>query len=207
MDLNESTDLCSLANESSARHPEDDECVFRVAAMHRHWDIIKDLSLVPLRWLILLLVDSRLMHFNKPSLRSGSVPPHCSPRPQPRPNNLSPSWRSIKQFEGHVEAEANKSLFSSLARHKKADWCVCLLAESSFEFSQRWRFLWPPAVLCDPGARGDKTAITLLYPPCSLFSWCRICASPRGAAAGRSAACHPDPAASGRLAGRHTDWR
>lgn len=159
--------------------------------------------------------DSRLMHFNKsqpevwlgPPLR----PPHCSPRLRTRPNNLSPSWRSTKQFEGHVLAETNTSLLF-LARHKKADSTVCwtnyrLLAESSCEFSQWWRLLWPPAVLCDPGAQGDKTAITLLYPPAHYQAGCRICVSPRGAAAGLTAACHPDPAAAGRLAGRHAGSR
>lgn len=97
MGANEPTNLCSLANENS---PQDDECVFRVAPMHWHWDIIKDLSPVPLRWLILILVDSRLMHFNKPGLRSGSVL-LCGPRTA---HSVSPSWRSIKLFESHVKA-------------------------------------------------------------------------------------------------------
>lgn len=181
-----------------------------------HRDIIKDLSLVPLRWLILILVDSRLMHFNKSQPEVWLGPHSAAPRTahpdwRMRPYNLSPSWRSTKQFEGHVKAETDKSLLL-LARHKRADSSVCwtnycLLAESSCEFSQWWRFLWPPAVLCDPGAQGDKTAITLLYPPAHYQAGCRICTSPRGAAAGRTAACHPDPAAAGRLAGRHAGSR
>lgn len=48
--------------------------------MHLNRDIIKDLSLVPLRWLILILGDSRLIHFNKsqPGVWLG-LPPSPAP--------------------------------------------------------------------------------------------------------------------------------
>lgn len=205
--VNESTNLSSLANKNS---PYDDEWVAHTGTLSKicHWCRWGDSFSF---WLTPVWCTS-----TNPSLRSGSVPLLRPPRTahpdwRTRPYNLSPSWRSAKQFEGHVKAETDKSLLL-LARHKRADSSVCwtnycLLAESSCEFSQWWRFLWPPAVLCDPGAQGDKTAITLLYPPAHYQAGCRICASPRGAAAGRTAACHPDPAAAGRLAGRHAGSR
>lgn len=128
MDLNELTNLCSLAN---ARRPQDDECVFR------HWDIIKDLSLVPLRWLIPILLDSHLMHFNKPQPEVWLGPPlqapHCET--QQLVTLLEGQLNNLK-----VTLEQKPTNPSPLARHKKADWCVRLPAESSCEFSQRWRF-------------------------------------------------------------------
>lgn len=45
-------------------------------------------------------------------------------------NNLSPSWRSTKQFEGHVKAETDKSLLF-LARHRKTNSSVCWTNYSS----------------------------------------------------------------------------
>lgn len=163
------------------------------------------LSLVPLRWFIQILVDSRLMHFNKslpevwpthlcppclsvwpPSLTSyslvwmGAAPSeHISQglvfkaAPPQTPSHCIKKYRQCQSTEWAVYSQAHNLVFLQLSNK-------FLFAEYSCEFLFRLRRLWPPAVPCDPGAQGDKTSITLLYPPAHYQPQSQICPEPWG---------------------------
>lgn len=141
------------------------------------------LSLVPLRWFIQILVDSRLMHFNKslPEVWPTHLCPPCLSDWAPGCVCVAPSAhirlpvtasRSTHSVQFIPRLICRSSSFSFLAAQQQIPVCC--------EFLLRWRRLWPPAVPCDPGAQGDKTSITLLYPPAHYQPQPQICPEPWG---------------------------
>lgn len=156
--------------------------------------IITVLSLVPLRWFIPILVDSRLMHLDKSQPEVWVTPQHTrlclsldpsGPALAGRSTRLERllshfSWAEVRA--GHPQepwqlqggsAWCHKCATKSCLNAQRAPLRVFLLEETPWSVVSLtscwgwwcfWR-LWPPPERCDPGAQGDKTNINLLDPP------------------------------------------
>lgn len=155
--------------------------------------IIAVLSLVPLRWFIPILVDSRLMHLDKSRPEVWVSPQHTRLCLWLDPSGAALtgcSTRLQRHFSHFSRAEVRpgrpQEPLQLQGEHLTIQmFCKVLLkrTKSPLERSSPWgntliRGLihklqglrcvwrpWPPPVRCDSGAQGDKTNVNLLDPP------------------------------------------
>lgn len=180
--------------------------------------IITVLSLVPLRWFIPNLVDSRLMHLDKSQPEVWVTPQHtrlCL--------SLDPSGPALTGCSTQLERHFSHFSWPEVrAGHPQEPWqlqgehltiqrfCKVLLkrTKSPFTHLSPWRNtlicglthklrglwcfwrLWPPPVRCDPGAQSDKTNINLLDPPAHHKPQSQICPVPRSSRTGLLSTVH-----------------
>lgn len=166
--------------------------------------IITVLSLVPLRWFIPILVDSRLMCPDKSQLEVWVTPKHtrlclsldpggpaltgCTrlerhfshfSRAEVRAGHPREAW----QLQGgHLTIQMFRKVLLKCPFTLLSPWENTLIRGLIPKLRGLWCFwrLWPPPLRCDPGAQGDKTNINLLDPPAHHKPQSQICPVPRG---------------------------